>query len=142
MLAAYENARQWSLAHPDGLRAILARAAKLSDAVAARTLERNNLLSGATCDRPTLLFVTHDIEEAAGGWLSRFLKRRGHGTSRREWLRAILRPVSVKFQSAGAVAARLPPTLRSSTRSWNARKVLRWPTLTMAGCQGASRSIR
>ena len=46
VLTVYEAARQWSLAHPEELRAIVAKETKLSDAVAARTLERNDLSSG------------------------------------------------------------------------------------------------
>jgi sulfonate transport system substrate-binding protein len=46
VLAVYETTRKWSLAHPDELRAIVARAGKLTDAVAAKDLERNNLTSG------------------------------------------------------------------------------------------------
>jgi sulfonate transport system substrate-binding protein len=46
VLAVYERARLWSLAHPDGLKAILAKAEKQSDAVVARQLERNDLSSG------------------------------------------------------------------------------------------------
>jgi sulfonate transport system substrate-binding protein len=47
VLTVYEKARQWSLAHPDELRAIVAKAAKLSDEVAKKDLERNDLSSGA-----------------------------------------------------------------------------------------------
>jgi sulfonate transport system substrate-binding protein len=46
VLAVYERARQWALAHPNELRAIVAKAGKLSDAVAAKDLERNDLSSG------------------------------------------------------------------------------------------------
>jgi sulfonate transport system substrate-binding protein len=46
VLAVYETTRRWSLAHPEELRAIVAKAAKLSDAVAAKQLERNDLASG------------------------------------------------------------------------------------------------
>lgn len=46
VLTVYENARQWSIAHPDELRAIVAKAGKLSDQVAAKDLERNDLSSG------------------------------------------------------------------------------------------------
>jgi sulfonate transport system substrate-binding protein len=46
VLAVYEKARRWSLAHPQELRAIVAKAGKLSDAVAAKDLERNDLSSG------------------------------------------------------------------------------------------------
>lgn len=42
VLQLYERARHWAIAHPAELRAIIARAAKLSDAVAARQLERND----------------------------------------------------------------------------------------------------
>jgi sulfonate transport system substrate-binding protein len=43
VIAAYEQARTEALAHPDELKAILAREAKVSDAVAARQLERTVL---------------------------------------------------------------------------------------------------
>ena len=46
VLTVYEKARKWSLAHPAELRAIVAKAGKLTDAVAARDLERNDLSSG------------------------------------------------------------------------------------------------
>src|SRR3954468_7458366 len=43
LLRVYERGRQWALANPDGLRAILAKAAKLTDPVAAKELERTDL---------------------------------------------------------------------------------------------------
>lgn len=43
VIAAYEKARAWALANPAGFKAILARDAKLNDAVAARVLERTDL---------------------------------------------------------------------------------------------------
>jgi sulfonate transport system substrate-binding protein len=46
VLTVYERARLWSLAHPAELKAIVAKAAKLSDRVAAKDLERNDLSSG------------------------------------------------------------------------------------------------
>jgi len=46
VLAVYEKARLWSLAHPQELRAIVAKAGRLTDAVAAKDLERNDLSSG------------------------------------------------------------------------------------------------
>jgi sulfonate transport system substrate-binding protein len=46
VLTVYEAARKWSLAHPDELRAIVAKAAKLSDEVAAKDIERNDLSTG------------------------------------------------------------------------------------------------
>jgi sulfonate transport system substrate-binding protein len=43
VLRVYEKARQWALANPDELRAIVVKAAKISDAVATKQLERNDL---------------------------------------------------------------------------------------------------
>ena len=43
VLAVYERGRKWALANPDELKAILAKAAKLTDAVAAKQLERTDL---------------------------------------------------------------------------------------------------
>ena len=43
VLTAYERARQWSLQNISELRQILAKEAKLSDAVAAKQLERTDL---------------------------------------------------------------------------------------------------
>lgn len=43
VLQLYERGRQWALANPDGLRATLAKAAKLDDPVAAKELERTDL---------------------------------------------------------------------------------------------------
>lgn len=43
VLAAYEKARQWAIKNPDELKKILAREAKLNDAVAAKVLERTDL---------------------------------------------------------------------------------------------------
>ena len=43
VLRLYEQGRQYALAHPDELKAVLAKAAKLSDPVAAKELERTNL---------------------------------------------------------------------------------------------------
>ena len=42
VLAAYEQARQWAIAHPQELKQTLATEAKLSEAVAARQLERTD----------------------------------------------------------------------------------------------------
>lgn len=42
VLELYERARHWAIEHPAELRAIMAKAAKLSDAVAAKQLERND----------------------------------------------------------------------------------------------------
>jgi sulfonate transport system substrate-binding protein len=43
VLKLYERGRQWALANPDGLKAILAKAAKLTGPVAAKELERTDL---------------------------------------------------------------------------------------------------
>lgn len=43
VVAAYEKAREWSIANPSELQAILAKEAKLSDEVAAKQLERTDL---------------------------------------------------------------------------------------------------
>ena len=43
LLSVYERGRKWALANPEGLRAILAKAAKLTDPVAAKELERTDL---------------------------------------------------------------------------------------------------
>lgn len=50
VLAVYERGRKWSLANPAELRAILAKAAKLSDPVAAKQLERTDLTKAAIGD--------------------------------------------------------------------------------------------
>jgi sulfonate transport system substrate-binding protein len=43
VLAAYERARAYAIAHPDELRAVLAREARLTDDVAARVLARTDI---------------------------------------------------------------------------------------------------
>lgn len=50
VLTAYERGRKWALANPAELRAILAKAAKLSDPVAAKQLERTDLTKSAIGD--------------------------------------------------------------------------------------------
>ncbi len=47
VLVIYETARQWSVAHPSELKAMLAAAMKLPEPVVARQLERTDLSSGA-----------------------------------------------------------------------------------------------
>jgi len=63
VLTVYETARLWSLAHPAELKAIVAKAARLSDAVAAKDLERNDLSSGLIGQKQ------RDTIVAAGGVL-------------------------------------------------------------------------
>jgi sulfonate transport system substrate-binding protein len=50
VIKVYERGRLWSLEHPDELRAILAKAAKLDGAVAARQLERTDLSTGVVAE--------------------------------------------------------------------------------------------
>lgn len=57
VLAAYEQARQWALQHPDELKKTLATAAKLSEAVAARQLERTDF-SNVTFGAPQRATIT------------------------------------------------------------------------------------
>ena len=47
VLATYEQARRWSVAHPAELKALMVSAMRLPDAVVALQLERNDLSSGA-----------------------------------------------------------------------------------------------
>lgn len=63
VLGLYEKARAWALANPEEFRAIVAKATKQSDAVARRTLERNDLRSGRIGEIQRLAIV------AAGGVL-------------------------------------------------------------------------
>ena len=51
VLATYEVARKWSLANPDKLKALLAKAAKLPEDVIARQLERNDLTYSSIGDQ-------------------------------------------------------------------------------------------
>ncbi|PKU26623.1 aliphatic sulfonate ABC transporter substrate-binding protein [Telmatospirillum siberiense] len=51
VIAAYEKARSWALAHPAELKKIIADNAKISEAVAARQLERTDLSNPVIGDR-------------------------------------------------------------------------------------------
>lgn len=66
VLAAYERGRSWALANPAEFRALLAGASKLSDAVAARQLERNDLSTPILGDkqRATILAAGQALQEA------------------------------------------------------------------------------
>jgi sulfonate transport system substrate-binding protein len=67
VLIVYETARKWSLAHPAELRAIVAKAAKLSEQVAAKQLERNDLSSGMIGDRQRqAIIAAGDVLKEAG----------------------------------------------------------------------------
>jgi sulfonate transport system substrate-binding protein len=50
VLAAYETARRWAVAHPADLNAMLVGATKLSSVVIARQLERTDMSSGLIGD--------------------------------------------------------------------------------------------
>jgi sulfonate transport system substrate-binding protein len=63
VIATYEKARRYALDHPDELRAALVKAAKLTDAVAARQLERTDL------SNPVIGDVHRQAIIAAGGVL-------------------------------------------------------------------------
>ncbi|HWB49574.1 MAG TPA: aliphatic sulfonate ABC transporter substrate-binding protein [Stellaceae bacterium] len=65
VLRLYERGRQYALAHPDELKAVLAKAAKLSDPVAAKELERTNL------SNPVIGAEHHDAIVAAGAVLKK-----------------------------------------------------------------------
>jgi sulfonate transport system substrate-binding protein len=51
VIAAYEKARQWAVAHPAELKKIIATDAKISEAVAARQLERTDISNPVIGDR-------------------------------------------------------------------------------------------
>ena len=57
VLAAYEQARQWALAHPDELRKTLVTEAKLTEAVAAKQLERTDF-SNINFGAPQIATIT------------------------------------------------------------------------------------
>jgi len=57
VLATYETARRWAVAHPGELKTMLATAMKLSDAVVARQLERNDLSSGSIGDKQATTII-------------------------------------------------------------------------------------
>ena len=65
LLKVYERGRQWSLANPDGLKGVLAKAAKLTDPVAAKELERTDLSNPVIGDEHRTAII------AAGGVLKK-----------------------------------------------------------------------
>jgi sulfonate transport system substrate-binding protein len=66
VLATYEVARKWALANPDGLKALLAKAAKLPEDVIARQLERNDLTHSSIGDeqKATILAAGLALQKA------------------------------------------------------------------------------
>lgn len=65
VLSIYEKGRQWSLQHPKELKQVLVKEAKLSDAVAAKQLERTDLSSS------TIGEVQKQVISAAGDVLKK-----------------------------------------------------------------------
>jgi sulfonate transport system substrate-binding protein len=67
VIAAYEKARTWALANPAEFKAILARDAKLNDAVAARVLERTDLTDPIIGDKQkTTIAAAGDVLKKSG----------------------------------------------------------------------------
>lgn len=67
VLAVYERARDWARANPAALRALLAEAAKLKDAVAARQLERTAFVDGAPGEAVRETILAAGLALQAGG---------------------------------------------------------------------------
>ncbi|KJH70172.1 aliphatic sulfonate ABC transporter substrate-binding protein [Aliterella atlantica] len=65
VLSIYEKGRQWSLQHPEELKQVLVKEAKLTDAVAAKQLERTDLSSS------TIGEVQKQVINAAGDVLKK-----------------------------------------------------------------------
>jgi sulfonate transport system substrate-binding protein len=67
VIAAYEKARLWALQNPAEYRAILARNAKLNDAVAARVLERTDLSDPVIGDKQkATIIAAGDVLKKSG----------------------------------------------------------------------------
>ena len=66
LLQVYERARHWALEHPGELRQIMVTAARLTDAVAARQLERTDLRDPVIGERPrrTILAAGLALQQA------------------------------------------------------------------------------
>lgn len=67
VIAAYEKARLWAIAHPSELQAILVKEAKLSDAVAAKQLERTDLSNAVIGNtQKTAIVAAGDVLKKSG----------------------------------------------------------------------------
>lgn len=67
VIAAYEKAREWSIANPSELQTILVQEAKLSDAVAAKQLERTDLSNSVIGDtQKTTIIAAGDVLKRSG----------------------------------------------------------------------------
>src|SRR5699024_8493978 len=64
--APYEVARKWAIANPDGLKGLLAKAAKLPEDVIARQLERNDFTHSSIGDeqKATILAAGLALQKA------------------------------------------------------------------------------
>ena len=67
VLAIYERGRRYALEHPDELKRVIASAARLSDAVAARQLERTDLRDPTIGDKPRETILTAGLALQQGG---------------------------------------------------------------------------
>ncbi len=67
VLKAYEKARQWAIKNPEGLKQVLIKESKLSDAVASRQLERTDL-SNSSIGTPqkVIILAGADVLKKAG----------------------------------------------------------------------------
>lgn len=65
VLSIYEKGRQWSLQHPEELKQVLVKEAKLTDAVAAKQLERTDLSSTMIGEVQEAISVAGDVLKKA-----------------------------------------------------------------------------
>ncbi len=66
-MAAYEKARLWAIQHPAEFRALFVRDAKISDAIAAKVLERTDLSSSALGDeQKKVIAASGDVLKKSG----------------------------------------------------------------------------
>jgi sulfonate transport system substrate-binding protein len=67
VLQAYEKGRDWSIKNPTDLKQILVKASKLTDAVAAKQLERTDLTNSAIGeDQKTVILAAGDVLKKSG----------------------------------------------------------------------------
>lgn len=67
VLATYEKARQWALQHPNELKQVLVKASKLTDAVAAKQLERTDLSNARIGDtQKEVISAAGDVLKKSG----------------------------------------------------------------------------
>jgi sulfonate transport system substrate-binding protein len=67
VLQAYEKGRDWSIKNPAELKQILIKASKLTDAVAAKQLERTDLTNSTIGeDQKTVILAAGDVLKKSG----------------------------------------------------------------------------